>query len=148
MIHYHGTPLTPRSALMALAGKHFCVSYADPRDADTCLQIGQSVLFDNGAFTAHTQGKEPDRRAYAEWLDDRLAHPHWAVIPDAIGGDEDAQRRLVAEWTFPPALSAPVWHLGLSLDYLLELADAYPRVCFGSSERYWQIGSPDWFASW
>ena len=27
MIHYHGTPLTPRAQLLTMAGEHFCVSY-------------------------------------------------------------------------------------------------------------------------
>lgn len=143
-VHYHGTPLTPRSALEAMAGKHFCVPFSDPRDADTCQRIGQSVMFDNGAFTAFRQGKVFDSVAYQKWLEPRLGHPHWAVVPDVIEGSEDDQRSRLAAWSFPPALSAPVWHLGLSVDYLLELADAWPRVCFGSSARYWQVGSSDW----
>ena len=44
MIHYHGTPLTPRETLYRMAGKHFCVSYADKRDGDVCLEIGHKVL--------------------------------------------------------------------------------------------------------
>ena len=56
MIHFHGTPITPRAQLLRLAGKHFCVSFAEPRDADTCLAIGQSVLWDNGAFSIYTRG--------------------------------------------------------------------------------------------
>ena len=47
MIHYHGTPLTPKEQLYNMAGKHFCVSFADARDADVCLQIGQSIMWDN-----------------------------------------------------------------------------------------------------
>ena len=29
-LHFHGTPITPRSVLMDLRGKCFCVSYAAP----------------------------------------------------------------------------------------------------------------------
>lgn len=142
-IHYHGTPLTPRAALMTLAGKHFCVPFSDPRDADACHGIGQSIMFDNGAFSAHTRGVALDVGGYHRWLEARLGHPHWAVIPDAIDGSEADQRALMAQWPFG-VLGAPVWHLGLSLDYLLALADEWPRICFGSSGRYWQVGSPDW----
>lgn len=60
MIHYHGTPLTPRAELMKMAGKNFCVSFAAPQDGDWCLAHGQSVLWDSGAFTAYTQGRSPD----------------------------------------------------------------------------------------
>ncbi|WP_139015854.1 hypothetical protein [Ensifer aridi] len=33
---------------------------------------------------------------------------------------------------------------GLPIDYLLELIDEWPRVCFGSSGVHWQVGSPAW----
>jgi len=143
LIHYHGTPITPRVELMKLAGKHFCVSFEDPRDADWCLANGQSVLWDSGAFSAFTQGKAVDWAAYLNWLEPRLVHPHWAIIPDVIDAPEEQQRAMLAQWPFG-AMGAPVWHMGLSIDYLLELADAWPRICFGSSGRYWQVGSDDW----
>lgn len=142
-IHYHGTPLTPRAALLSLAGKCFCVPYSDPRDADISQQIGQSVMFDNGAYAVHTRGGELDVPGYYRWLEPRLGHPHWAVIPDVIDGDVDAQAALAEEWPFG-ALGAPVWHLGLHIDYPVRLADRWPRICFGSSGRYWQVGSADW----
>ena len=144
MIHYHGTPLTPRSELLKMAGKHFCVSFANPADADWCLAHGQSVMWDNGAFTHFRRGGEIDVAAYVKWLDPRLGHPHWCVVPDVIDGTVGDQRRLVAEWQLPKHLSAPVWHLGLSIDWLLELTDDWPRICFGSSGSYWQVGSELW----
>lgn len=144
MIHYHGTPLTPRSELLKMAGKHFCVSFANPNDADWCLANGQSVMWDNGGFTAFTKGKEVDWAKYYAWLEARLGHPHWAVVPDVIDGTVEQQRELVAQWPFQKLLGAPVWHMGLPLEYLIELAEVWPRICFGSSGRYWQIGSPDW----
>jgi len=144
VIHYHGTPLTPRSELLKMAGKHFCVSFANPNDADWCLANGQSVMWDNGGFTAFTKGKEVDWAKYYAWLEARLGHPHWAVVPDVIDGTVEQQRELVAQWPFQKLLGAPVWHMGLPLEYLIELAEVWPRICFGSSGRYWQIGSPDW----
>lgn len=144
MIHYHGTPLTPRTELMKMAGKNFCVSFADARDADWCLAHGQAVMWDSGAFTAFTQGKQVDWERYYDWLKPRLGHPHWAVVPDVIDGDVEQQRALVARWPFDRWSAAPVWHMALPIDYLLELADEWPRVCFGSSGIYWQVGSPAW----
>lgn len=144
MIHYHGTPLTPRSELLKMAGKHFCVSFAAPQDADWCMAHGQSVMWDSGAFSSFTKGDAVDWEKYFAWLRVRLAHPHWAVIPDAIGGDVDQQRALVARWPFSRRLGAPVWHMALPIDYLLELAGEWPRVCFGSSAQYWQVGSDAW----
>ena len=58
MIHYHGTPITPRTELYKMSGKHFCVSFYRPDDIDICLQIGQSVMLDNGAFSAFKKGEK------------------------------------------------------------------------------------------
>jgi hypothetical protein len=145
-LHYHGTPLTPRRELMKLAGKHFCVSFAHPQDADWCAQNGQSVMWDNGAFSLFTKGKEIDKGALFAWLEDRLVAPHWAVCLDVIGGSVEDQLDLAKEWPFPKSLSAPVWHMGLPIKYLLHLADTYPKICFGSSAEYWQVGSEKWSA--
>ncbi|MEN8658308.1 MAG: hypothetical protein ABF313_09740, partial [Marivita sp.] len=106
MIHYHGTPLTPRSELMKMAGKNFCVSFAAPNDADWCLHHGQSVMWDNGAFSAYTRGEKFDPVKFAEWVEPRLGHPHWAVIPDVIDGDVEAQRNAAKGWPHPRELSA------------------------------------------
>lgn len=144
MIHFHGTPLTPRSELLKLAGKHFCVSFADPRDGDWCLANAQSVLWDNGAFSLFTKDKAVDWMAFYSWLEPRLGHPHFAIVPDVIDGGEDANDALLSEWPYRRDLSAPVWHMGEAIDRLLKLADEWPRVAFGSSGAYWQVGSPAW----
>ena len=144
VIHYHGTPITPRASLLEMSGRHFCVSFARPDDMDVCMRIGQSVMLDNGAFTAFTKGKPMDMPGFIAWCEQHLAHPHWAVVPDVIDGTEDQQRDGIKAWPFPKELSAPVWHLGLSLDWLLELSDNWPRICFGSSGQYWEIGSRSW----
>lgn len=145
-IHYHGLPLTPEVMLLDLAGRHVCISYATKRDAqvETSLRLMQSIMFDCGEFTYFQQGGTVDREAYYAWLHRMLRHPHWAVVPDKIGGSVDDQRALVATWPFPKVFGAPVWHLGLPIDYLVELARNWPRICFGSSEDYWQVGSPGW----
>jgi len=144
VIHYHGTPLTPRAELYRMAGKHFCVSFAHPSDADVCMQIGQSVMWDNGAFSAFTKGTPLQPTKFYNWVEPRLGHPHWAVIPDVIDGSVEQQRQYVNEWPFEPEYGCPVWHLALPTDYLLELTDRFPKVCFGSSGAYWNVGSPSW----
>jgi hypothetical protein len=144
VIHYHGTPITPRALLLGMAGEHFCVSFGEPRDAEVCVEIGQSVLWDNGAFSAHTRGLRIDWRDYYRWLEPRLAAPHWAVIPDVIGGGEAENDALLAEWPYPAARSAPVWHLHESLGRLERLSDEWPIICFGSSAQFWDVGSALW----
>lgn len=144
MIHYHGTPISPIKAIETMGGKHFCVSYARPDDLKRCLSIGQSLMLDNGAFSAKTRGLQFDRNGFYEWVEPLLAHPNWAVVPDVIDGTEDEQREMVKSWPFRKEMGIPVWHLGLSISYLIELCDLWGRVCFGSAGEYWQIGTPKW----
>lgn len=146
MIHYHGTPITPLIALDSMVGQHFCVSYFRPDSLRKCLQIGQSIMFDNGAFSCKTRGVPFDLDGFYEWVDPLLGHPHWAVVPDVIDGTVEQQKEMVKTWPFPKSLGIPVWHLGLPIDYLLELADQWGKVCFGSAGEYWQVGSPKWSA--
>lgn len=146
MIHYHGTPITPTHHLSEMAGRHFCVSHAYPEQLAACLRLGASVMLDNGAFSAWTKGRAVDWRGFYSWAEPLLSHPHWAVVPDVIHGDEAANDGLLAECPLPRELAAPVWHLHESLDRLRKLADAYPRLCFGSSGQYATPGTAGWTA--
>lgn len=144
MIHYHGTPITPLAQLERMAGRHFCVSYERPDDLRRCLRIGQSLMLDNGAFSAKTRGAEFDLAGFYGWVEPLLAHPHWAVVPDVIDGTVEQQRAMVAAWPFRREFGKPVWHLGLPIDYLLEICDTWGTVCLGSAGAYWQIGTAAW----
>lgn len=144
MIHYHGTPITPKIALESMYGQHFCVSYFRPDNLKTCLKIGQSLMLDNGAFSCKTLGVPFDLIGLYEWLDPILGHPHWAVVPDVIDGSVEQQRDMTKTWPFGKAYGVPVWHLGLPIDYLLELCDDWGKVCLGSAGEYWQVGSQKW----
>jgi hypothetical protein len=144
MIHYHGTPLTPKNMLYRMAGKNFCCSFNRPDNVDWCLINGQSVMLDNSAFTIKTKGIVVDWNKYFHWLENKLGHPHWAVVPDVIDGDIQEQRALTKQWTFSKDLGAPVWHMALPIDYLIELAENWPRICFGSSGKYWELGTENW----
>ncbi|CAB4124489.1 hypothetical protein UFOVP59_21 [uncultured Caudovirales phage] len=145
MIHYHGTPITKRDPhLEKLRGRHFCVSYAQPQDARWCIEHAQSVMWDNGAFSTFTKGKPLDKAGYINWLDDKLYGANWAIIPDIIGGTVEDQREYMSGWPYPRHLSSAVWHMNLSLEWLRELVQEYPRVCFGSSGLYWKVLSKEW----
>lgn len=144
-IHYHGTPITPAAVLLDLAGAHFCVSHWEPRDVETCHRIGQSVMLDNGAYSAWRAGKAiKDWRAYYDWCDRWLDCPTtWAVIPDVIVGDELDNDLLCRAWPFRDR-GAPVWHMHESIRRLIELLHAFPRVCVGSSAQYATLMTPAW----
>lgn len=108
------------------------------------LRKMQSIMFDNGAFTAHQQSKTLDVKGFYNWVGPKLGHPHWAVVPDVINGSVEDQRELTKTWPFPKEFGAPVWHLHLPLDYLLELTDEWPKVCLGSSQKFWNVKSAIW----
>lgn len=144
-MHYHGTPITPMTALYELAGRHFCVSFYRPDQVRVCHEIGQSVMLDNGAFSAFTKGQPvTDWSPYYAWADRWLDYPTtWAVIPDVIDAGSQEQDVLLREWPHGHR-GAPVWHMDEPIDRLLRLCDDWPRVCIGSTAEYWKILSPDW----
>lgn len=144
MIHYHGTPITPRAKLLELAGRCFCVSFAHPYDVTACHEIGQAVMLDNGAFSLWRLGRPVDWPAYYAWCERWLQyHTTWAVIPDVIDGTTRENDRLLDAWPFGDR-GAPVWHLHEPIQRLLKLARDWPRVCIGSSGEYRSIASASW----
>jgi len=144
VIHYHGTPISPISALMEMRGRHFCVSHAAPCDVSRCHQIGQSVMLDNGAFSAWKTGRLVDWAGYYDWTNSWLDCPTtWAVIPDVITGSEDDQDALIAQWPHGHR-GVPVWHMHESIDRLVRLTLEWPKICVGSSAQYAVVLSPAW----
>jgi hypothetical protein len=144
VIHYHGTPITPVSALYEMSGRHFCVSHAHPQDVDRCHRIGQSVMLDNGAFSKWKSKKETAWRSFYDWCDRWLDYPTtWAVIPDEIDAGSQYQDALISEWPFGDR-GAPVWHMDEPISRLLALTDRWPKVCVGSTAEYAVVLSPSW----
>ena len=143
-LHYHGCPITPRETLLKLAGCCFCVRYGEHRDVAVAHEIGQSVMLDNGAFPAWTKGTPTDWPGYYAWCEEWLEHhTTWAVIPDVIDGDAEANDAMIREW--PQGFrGAPVWHMHEPIDRLLRLCDEWPRVCIGSSGAYRNVGDNLW----
>ena len=106
------------TALYELAGRCFCVSFARVTDVRRCHAIGQSVMLDNGAFSAWTEGRATNWAAFYEWIDEWLPYPTtWAVIPDVIDGGAEAQDRLISEWPYG-IKGSPVWHMDEPIDRL------------------------------
>jgi hypothetical protein len=145
-IHYHGTPITPNEVFLSLAGLHFCVSHAEPRQVRSAHENGQGVLLDNGAFSAWKHGALTDWQGYYAWCDEWLDWPTtWAIIPDVIDGTAEDNDALIMQWPHGDR-GAPVWHLHEPIERLIELAERWPRVCFGSSGEFAQLDTPKWHA--
>lgn len=148
MIVYHGTPFGGDRAGVArfLAGRHALIPYPRPEDCAVAFDVCQTVIFDNGAFTAWKQGSPiTDWQGYYDWCEEWYRHPAfgWAIIPDVIDGSEDDNDLLLDEW--PGHIEGvPVWHLHESLDRLDRLC-SWPRICLGSSGQYAVPGGKHWF---
>lgn len=149
MIHYHGLPITPETvAAKVISGGHAFVSFRHPAQLGIAVELSQSFAVDNGAFSAWKSGNPVmDWQPYYDWCADLAKVPNfdWAVIPDVIDGDEDANDALVEQWPLPRWIGVPVWHLHESLKRLCRLSDQWPRVCFGSSGAFAQIGTAAWW---
>jgi hypothetical protein len=147
-IHYHGTPISPMTALYELAGRHFCVSHISPQDVTRCHAIGQSVMLDNGAFSKWKRGAKTDWPAYYAWCDRWLDYPTtWAVPPDVIDAPSQEQDGLLNEWPHGKRQAGPVWHMDEPMGRLLRLCEAgWNRVCIGSTAEYALPLSPAWEA--
>lgn len=143
-LHYHGTPITPLTALMQLAGRHLCVSFFRPEQVERAHNLAQSVMLDNGAFSAWRLGRAIDWTAYYAWAGRWLDYPTtWAVIPDVITGTGEDQDALIAQWPLGER-GAPVWHMHEPIGRLVGLCERWPRVCIGSSAQYARVMSPIW----
>jgi hypothetical protein len=150
MQHYHGTPITPRPVLYELACRSFCASYSDPRDVAVCHDIGQSVMLDNGAFSAWTRGAKSDWEGFVAWARPWLDYQTtWAVMPDIIQGSE-WDNQILSSWLFNYDREvwrrcAPVWHMNETINLLKYLCMSHDRVCI-SSGGYAAPGSDRWRA--
>ncbi len=152
MIVYHGTPFggDKQGVTRFLSNRHALIPFPRQEDLATALDVCQTVVVDNGAFSAWQKG-EPveDWSGYYEWCLSLYRHPAfaWAIIPDVIDGDEQQNDELLAEW--PDGLDGygvPVWHLHESIDRLERLCRNYQRVCLGSSGKYSTPGTPAWWS--
>lgn len=149
MIHYHGLPITPETAAVkAVEAGHAFVSFRTPHQLGMAAAVCQSFAVDNGAFSAWREGKAvADWRPFYDWAAQCKLIPacDFAVIPDVIDGDEEANDALLSEWPLPVWFGAPVWHMHESLGRLERLAAKYPRVCIGSSGEYATVGTAQWW---
>lgn len=148
MIHYHGGPITPVEAGLACwQGRHAMISFAHPYQLPLAAEVSQSFALDNGAFSFWRGGEKPEWADYYAWVDEWCCHPgfDWAIIPDVIEGDEEANDALVKNWPFGPNVGVPVWHLHESLGRLSHLCDDWPRIALGSSGKWANPGTSVWW---
>lgn len=152
MIHYHGTPIggSRLDASRFLSGRHALVPFARPDDLGTALEVCQSVVLDNSAFSLwRAGGGDVDVDAYRAWVHSVAGHPalDWCLIPDKIDGTEQDNIDLVTLWLRLGCRveSVPVWHMHESLDWLDYLVKHFRTVAIGSSGQWATPGTPQWW---
>jgi len=110
MIHYHGGPITPTSAVIAVwPGRHAFISYAYPQQMTIADDVVRSFVLDNGAFSAWTKCEPLDILASADStnmarnvdLDSRWYGPY---VPPST-----AQRALVLVDRIEAHQTPPAW---------------------------------------
>jgi hypothetical protein len=151
VIAYHGAPITPVDVARQLwTRRHAFVSFEHPEQLEVAAEVAQTFALDNGAFSAWGKGRTVDVPAYAEWVNHWRKHPgfDFAVIPDAIDGDEAENDRLLGWWHNcggDLSVDVPVWHLHESVDRFALLCHNFRRVALGSSGVYATPGVPLWW---
>lgn len=155
VIHFHGGPVTPTTAAIALwTRRHALVSFERQDQTALAFEVAQSVLLDNGAFSLwRSTGGIVDVAAYATWVREWEKHPAYAgcIIPDQIDGTEQDNDNLKARWLAERVDGGiPVWHLHEGLDRLAYLvrctqAKLYPAVALGSSGQWDTPGTDSWW---
>lgn len=152
MIHFHGTPMggNRRDVVRFLSGRHALIPFERPDDLAVALDVCQSIVLDNSAFSRwKDDGSDVDVAGYHAWVQRLAGHPavDWCLIPDKIGGTEQENVELVRLWLRMGSRvkSVPVWHLHESLDWLDELVSHFQLVALGSSGQWKTPGTEAWW---
>jgi hypothetical protein len=152
VIHYHGTPVSGSrlDAARFLAGRHALIPFARPDDLGVALDVCQSVILDNSAFSLwRAGGGDVDVAAYRGWAESLARHPavDFCLIPDKIDGSEADNVALVTLWLRLGCRlkSVPVWHYGESLEWLGYLVEHFQTVALGSSGLWSTPGTRAWW---
>jgi predicted alpha/beta hydrolase family esterase len=151
MIHYHGTPIggTRVDVVRFLQGRHALVPFFRADDVAAVMEVCQSFVLDNSAFSLWKKGGDVPVAEYHRWVHEMAGHPglDWCLIPDKIDGDEEQNQQLVTNWLREgcEVLSVPVWHMHESLDWLAYLVDKFQTVALGSSGQWATPGTDAWW---
>ena len=149
MIKYHGTPAggSKYDAIKFLNGRHALICMENPAQTAEVLECCESFCLDNGAFPKwKSGGGEVDVHEYTDFTNALASHPgfDFLLIPDIIGGTEKRNDELIEQWE-SDFVSVPVYHLGEDPNRFLELAKSFPKVAFGSTDKWGRNGSKEWW---
>lgn len=152
MIHYHGTPVSGSQidASRFLAGRHALIPFARQDALATALDVCQSIVLDNSAFSLwRAGGGDVDVHAYHAWVESLAGHPalDWCLIPDKIDGTEQDNIELLNTWLRIGCSveGVPVFHMHETDDWLDHLCSRFRTVAIGSSGQWSSPGTASWW---
>lgn len=144
MIKYFGTPVTPISVFIEhMTDKNVMISFFTKRDFPRACKYSAKIIIDNGAYSYFTQKLVPDWDKFYKWLEPNLSKINYFIIPDKIDGTEEENDALIDDCPFTEK-AIPVFHLHESTERLRMLSEKFNYIAFGSSGKYWSIGSYNW----
>lgn len=131
-----------------MRNRHCLVSFAWPAQIDLAVETCQSVVLDNGAFSAWKSGAKLDFEGYCQWAQKWITHPavDWCLIPDVIDGSAEQNDQMIARFPLRREVSVPVYHLHESLSRLRLLMRNFHRIALGSSGDFAVVGNATWWA--
>lgn len=133
-----------------LSGRHALIPFFRPDDLPVAMDVSQSFVLDNSAFSLWKKGGDVPFAEYHSWVQGMAGHPglDWALIPDKIDGTELENAALVTAWLREGSdvLSVPVWHMHESLEWLSYLIDRFQVVALGSSGQWATPGTDGWWS--
>ena len=148
MIHYHHIDggMSKQEKSSFLLGRHGLASFVYQDCLSIALEMCQSIVLDNGAFTVWKQGGKVDVEGFTKWVEHLHKHPafDWALIPDVIDGDDADNDAMLNDW--PVHLpGVPIWHMHEDISRLERLFNSYRVVALGSSGQWPNPGTESWW---
>lgn len=145
MIAYASRTGTRRNlAALRAAGWHLLVSAAGALRPE-----GFPYALDNGAWSAHTQGKPFDERAFGVALAKLGANAEWTVLPDVVMGGR-ASLDLSFRWLRRVLDATPVALLavqnGMTADDVRGLLGPRVGIFVGGDSQWKEQTTPQWSA--
>ena len=146
MIKYHGTPCSPMKVFYeAFTNKKVLIPYPRPDDLKRALEVCDSIILDNGAFSIWKKGIEVDWNKFYLWVETVVDKIDFFFIPDVIDGTEEENNHLIADYFLRgKTKGVPIWHVNESLERLDNLMNSFDYIAIGSAGEYSQLNTPKW----
>lgn len=153
MKHFHGTPIggTRVAAGQFARGRFLLIPWKRPEALTIAMELSAGFMVDNSAYSFWKNSEKPQWHEYIKWCKAICRHPRFefAIIPDVIDGDEQANDELIRLWdklAWHPVYvrGVPVWHMHEPLSRLSRFS-RYRTIAIGSSGEYATPGVGGWW---